>query len=502
MTVVHRSTKRLPGQTPPGHGPAEVRLPPAPRLPRAVQGIGFSVSRKFTVDQVARRCGDVFTLRIPVFGPTVIVADPALAKQVFTANTDDVGNIVPNLSRVLGPGSVFALDGTDHRLRRKLLTPPLHGKSIKNYERIFEEETLRESAAWPQGEALRDARADDADHAERDPAGGVRRRRCPSRRTAAHHPALGHARLATRGAAHALSHLRPVHPVGPAGGLPPTLRRGDRPADRRGAGRPGTSTPATTCSRCCCAAPTRTARRCRARTSATNCSRCWPPDTRRRRPPWAGSSSGSAATRRCWPSWRQKRRPTPTTTGRPPSSRCSARAPSSTSPAAMCTRRRSSSANGSIPQGYSILVAIAQMHRRADDFPDPHRFDPGRFIGQRPATFAHIPFGGGTRRCVGATFANVEMDVVLRTVLRQFVIEPTSAPAEKSHFRGVAHTPTRRRPRGAAPPGDVDRVRPACAGAASSRPAGSGRCSRWGSAAGSPDAPARPPRSPAPGSPR
>ena len=63
------------------------------------------------------------------------------------------------------------------------------------------------------------------------------------------------------------------------------------------------------------------------------------------------------------------------------------------------------------------------------------------YIGQRPPTFAHIPFGGGTRRCVGAAFANVEMDIVLRTVLRHFVIETTAAPGEKMHSRGVAYTP-------------------------------------------------------------
>ena len=49
---------------------------------------------------------------------------------------------------------MFALDGADHRRRRKLLTPPFHGKSIKNYEKIFEEETLRESANWPEGQAF------------------------------------------------------------------------------------------------------------------------------------------------------------------------------------------------------------------------------------------------------------------------------------------------------------------------------------------------------------
>lgn len=104
------------------------------------------------VKQLTPRYGDIFTLSIPVFGRTAIVADAQLAKQLFVANTDDVGNIQPNLSRILGSGSVFALDGTDHRRRRKLLTPPFHGKSIKNYERIFEEETLRESANWPEGQ--------------------------------------------------------------------------------------------------------------------------------------------------------------------------------------------------------------------------------------------------------------------------------------------------------------------------------------------------------------
>ena len=94
-----------------------------------------------------------------------------------------------------------------------------------------------------------------------------------------------------------------------------------------------------------------------------------------------------------------------------------------------------------IPQGYSIVVAIAQLHNRAEDFADPERFDPQRYIGTRPPTFAFIPFGGGTRRCVGAVFANVEMDVVLRTVLRHFVIDTTTAPEEKVHSRGVAYTP-------------------------------------------------------------
>ena len=62
-----------------------------------------------------------------------------------------LGNIQPNLSRLLGSGSVFGLEGDEHRQRRRLLAPPFHGKSIKNYENIIEEETLREIATWPEG---------------------------------------------------------------------------------------------------------------------------------------------------------------------------------------------------------------------------------------------------------------------------------------------------------------------------------------------------------------
>jgi len=94
-----------------------------------------------------------------------------------------------------------------------------------------------------------------------------------------------------------------------------------------------------------------------------------------------------------------------------------------------------------IPQGFSIMVSLRQLHLDPELYPDPQRFDPQRFLENKPSTFSWVPFGGGTRRCVGAAFANMEMDIVLRTVVRRVAIHTTSAPGEKVHNRGVAFTP-------------------------------------------------------------
>ena len=59
------------------------------------------------------------------------------------------------------------------------------------------------------------------------------------------------------------------------------------------------------------------------------------------------------------------------------------------------------------------------MHHDADIYPDPYVFRPERFIEEPPGTYTFIPFGGGRRRCLGASFAMVEMRLVLRAVLSQ-----------------------------------------------------------------------------------
>jgi cytochrome P450 len=96
-----------------------------------------------------------------------------------------------------------------------------------------------------------------------------------------------------------------------------------------------------------------------------------------------------------------------------------------------------------IPRGRTVLVRIADVHENPQVFPHPQRFDPDRFRGSRPAAPGWLPFGGGSRRCIGADFAIFEMDIVLRTVLQHLRIHTDAAADEKSCFRGVAHIPKR-----------------------------------------------------------
>jgi cytochrome P450 len=94
-----------------------------------------------------------------------------------------------------------------------------------------------------------------------------------------------------------------------------------------------------------------------------------------------------------------------------------------------------------LPIGTRVLLAASLTHNDPRLFPLPERFDPDRFLGVVPDTYAWIPFGGGRRRCIGATFAHMELDVVLRTIFQRVELQPTIEPGERWTFRGVAWGP-------------------------------------------------------------
>jgi hypothetical protein len=94
-----------------------------------------------------------------------------------------------------------------------------------------------------------------------------------------------------------------------------------------------------------------------------------------------------------------------------------------------------------IPKGKLIGLSAGLTHYDPNLFARPDRFDPDRFLDTRPDTYAWIPFGGGIRRCIGATFAHMELDVVLRVILERVQFAPTSEPDEPWKFKGVAWSP-------------------------------------------------------------
>jgi len=70
-----------------------------------------------------------------------------------------------------------------------------------------------------------------------------------------------------------------------------------------------------------------------------------------------------------------------------------------------------------LPPGVAVMASIFLAQRSPSVFPDPDRFVPERFEGRSYSPYEHFPFGGGTRRCIGAAFALFEMKVVLGTLL-------------------------------------------------------------------------------------
>lgn len=419
-----------------------IKLPPGPRTPKFISALLFVLARRQSVARLTQRYGAAYTVTSPLFGSTVFVTEPDLAKQVFLANPEDLGNIQPNLSRLLGPGSVFALDGAEHRRRRNLLSPPFHGKSIRAYEQIIVEETLREIAEWPIGKPFETLRPMNritlnvilraifgAEGAELDQL----RVELPkwvtlgSRLVALPVPIRNHGRFTPWGK---LAAWRDQYEK--------ILDKliSDVRADPNFENRTDVLTLLLSSTYDDGTAMTRQEIGDELLTflaaghETTASTMAWVFERLSRYPELlnelvAEADAGENKLRRATIREVQRVRTVIDFAGR------HVYAPSF------------QLGEWVIPRGYGVIVAINQIHQNGSVFQDPERFDPERYLDGNPSAFEWLPYGGGSRRCPGSAFANLEMDLVLRTVLQHFTIEPTTAPGEKFHSRGVAFTPKR-----------------------------------------------------------
>jgi cytochrome P450 len=95
-----------------------------------------------------------------------------------------------------------------------------------------------------------------------------------------------------------------------------------------------------------------------------------------------------------------------------------------------------------LPAGVFIVPSIYLTHRRADIYPDPLAFKPERFIDDPPSNTEYLPFGGGVRRCLGASFAQFEMKVVLGAILQHARIRAAEPQSERITRRSITFAPS------------------------------------------------------------
>jgi hypothetical protein len=122
------------------------------------------------------------------------------------------------------------------------------------------------------------------------------------------------------------------------------------------------------------------------------------------------------------------------------------------------------------PPGVALFANAYLVHHDPAIYADPYAFRPERFLdeegGRAPNTYTWIPFGGGRRRCLGASFALVEMKIALRAVLARCALSPVGDRAERTRRRGITISPARgctlvlrdRRPADATPASAHERI--------------------------------------------
>jgi cytochrome P450 len=419
-----------------------VRLPPGPRVPKAVQGIALLAARHGAIAAFGRRYSSAFTLNLPVFGQTVVVSDPELVKELFSTSRDLIGRPTNNLGDVLGAGSMFSLDGDELLERRKLLLPPFHGKGMRTYERITEEEVMREIANWPEGREFETL----------EPMMRISLNTILRAVFGAEGPALDELRalmpvavaFGSRIALMPATVRRDLGPWSPGGRFAQYRRRMDALIDsliadaradpafeersdvltlllqaRYENGEPISDQHIADELLTMLVAGHET----------TSAQLAWAIERLRRHPRLLQRltdevDAGGSELRQATIFEVQRTRPVLTA-------------------ALRRAKKRIRLGEWVIPENNTVMASIQLAQASEQSFPNAESFNPDRFVGAPPNPFAWIPFGGGMMRCIGASFATMEMDVALRTLLREFRFEPTDAPGERRHSRGVAIAPGR-----------------------------------------------------------
>lgn len=419
---------------------AEYRLPPGPKTPALFNGIAFLTARPRLMERFRRRYGEAYTVTMPVFGRMVVLSHPDLIKQVFTAKPDVLHGGENPLGEMLGPGSLFSMDEEEHLEERRMLLPPFHGERMRSYETLIEEEARRRMASWPEGEefatiesfqaitlriilrAIFGAKGDELRELEElmPPFTALGQRlvtfKALRRNIGPWSPGGRFRRMSDRYRA-LVDQLIAEHLADPE-----LEERIDILAmmllaqrERGGIDRAALGDELLTLLV--------------AGHETTASALAWSVERLRRHPDalrrLEREAAGEDATLRL-ATINEVLRVRPVIGG-----------------TIRVVAKPFELGEWLLPPGTVITPSAALTH--ADDrfHPGAETFDPDRYVGRKPDTYAWIPFGGGVRRCLGAAFAQFEMDIVLRTLLRGFELVPTDEPGEELSFRGVAFAPAK-----------------------------------------------------------
>ena len=131
-------------------------LPPGPRLPKTAQTARLARDPIGFMRRCRARYGDLFTLRYHPFDTLVYVCDPEVIREIFTGDPEvfRAGEANQFMEPTLGPRSVLLLDGGDHLHMRKLMLPPFHGRSVTRYRDVIADIAAHELGTWPIGRSF------------------------------------------------------------------------------------------------------------------------------------------------------------------------------------------------------------------------------------------------------------------------------------------------------------------------------------------------------------
>ena len=416
-------------------------LPPGPRMPRALQAVGWTQRPLPFLERCQRRYGDTFTLRILHWGDWVLLCDPDDVKKVFTAG-DAVGVDVANpmLGPVLGPHSVMLLEEPRHMTRRKLMLPAFHGKSIETDGEMMMEVARREVGRWPVGEpfelwprmqAITQEVVMRAVFGTEENEQLGRLRELLQRLTVWMNDPRNLALLATFGPRWVVRSrqfreaMRPVE----AAVLEEVRRRRAAGEVREDvvsmlvAARYEDGSPLSE-------QDLRDELLTLLTDGPTSSSLAWTFERLLRNP--STLERAQAEVRDGGDGTYLDAVIKETLRVRPPV------------PVVVRRLLKPMRLGGhDLPAGTMVAPCIHLIHRNEKYYPQAKSFIPERFVGRQPGTYTWIPFGGGTRRCLAASYAELEMKRVLRTVFSEVDLRPVDNRAERMRKSAISFSPDR-----------------------------------------------------------